>query len=71
MLVGGGLATTLSRLVGSGPGSGMAVMFLFTSLLGALTGLLGLLSPAIRRLDQNPSDTEESSQQLDTALIPQ
>jgi MFS transporter, DHA3 family, macrolide efflux protein len=71
MLGGGGLATILSRLVGSGPGSGMAVMFLFTSLFGALTGLLGLLSPAICWLDQNPSDTEESSQQVDTALIPQ
>jgi hypothetical protein len=50
--------------------SGMAVMFLFTSLFGALTGLLGLLSPSIRRLDHNPSDAVEPSGQLDTALIP-
>jgi DHA3 family macrolide efflux protein-like MFS transporter len=43
--------TAAARLVGTGPGSGMSAMFLFTSLLGGLTGLLGLLSPAIRSLD--------------------
>ncbi|HPH95046.1 MAG TPA: MFS transporter [Anaerolineaceae bacterium] len=41
----------LTWLIGSGPGAGMAAMFLLTSLLGGLTGLTGLLSPAIRRLD--------------------
>jgi DHA3 family macrolide efflux protein-like MFS transporter len=71
MLAGEGLAATLARLVGSGAGSGMAVMFLFTSLFGALTGLLGLLSPSIRRLDHNPSDADKPGEQLDTALIPQ
>jgi MFS transporter, DHA3 family, macrolide efflux protein len=61
MLGGSGLAASLSGLVGSGPGAGMAVMFLFTSLFGGLTGLLGLLSPAIRRLDEpRPSFGEES-----------
>lgn len=48
---GGLLVTAASRLVGTGPGSGMSAMFLFTSLLGGLTGLLGLLSPSIRSLD--------------------
>ncbi len=52
MLGGSGLAASLSGLVGFGPGSGMAVMFLFTSVFGGLTGLLGLLSPSIRRLEQ-------------------
>lgn len=51
MLGGSGLAAALAGLVGVGPGSGMGLMFLFTSLFGGLTGLLGLLSPAIRRLD--------------------
>jgi len=45
------VAGLLSQLVGSGPGSGMAVMFLMTSLLGRLVGLWGLLSPSIRKLD--------------------
>jgi len=49
---GGLLAGSLGRLVGSGPGAGMAAMFLFTSLLGGLTGLLGLLSPHMAALDQ-------------------
>ncbi len=48
---GGALASALARVVGVGPGAGMAAMFLFTALLGSLTGLLGLLSPAIRRLE--------------------
>ena len=48
---GGILAGPLGGLVGTGPGAGMAAMFLFTSLLGGLTGLFGLLSPAIRKLD--------------------
>ncbi|MEN6410800.1 MAG: MFS transporter [Anaerolineaceae bacterium] len=43
--------TFLSPLVGWGPGAGMAAMFLFTGLLGALDGLAGLLHPAVRRLD--------------------
>jgi MFS family permease len=49
--VGGVLAGSVGRLVGTGPGAGMAAMFLLTSLLGGLTGLLGLLSPSIRHLD--------------------
>lgn len=53
MQVGGALAGSLGWLVGTGPGAGMAVMFLCTSLGGMLTGLLGWLSPAIRKLD-NP-----------------
>lgn len=51
MQSGGLLVTAAARLVGTGAGSGMSAMFLFTSLLGGLTGLLGLLSPAIRSLD--------------------
>ncbi|MEJ5311591.1 MAG: hypothetical protein WHX52_17665 [Anaerolineae bacterium] len=51
-LQGGGVLTgSPGWLVGRGPGAGMAAMFLCTSLGGALTGLLGWLSPAIRRLD--------------------
>ena len=71
MLGGAGLAASLAHLVGSGPGSGMAVMFLFTSLFGGLTGLLGLLSPAIRKLDaRSPDINEEGGDPLDSALIP-
>ncbi len=44
--------TFLSPLVGSGPGAGMAAMFLITGIFGALTGLSGVLSPAVRKLDE-------------------
>jgi DHA3 family macrolide efflux protein-like MFS transporter len=50
--VGGPLVGSVGLLVGTGPGAGMSAMFLFTSIFGALTGLLGLLSPAIRRLEE-------------------
>ena len=46
--------TPLSPLVGSGPGAGMAAMFLFTALLGAANGLVGVLHPAVRKLDEDP-----------------
>jgi hypothetical protein len=49
----GPLAGILGGLLGTGPGTGMAAMFLCTSLLGGLTGLLGLLSPSIRRLEES------------------
>lgn len=50
----GPLAGLLGGLVGTDPGAGMALMFVCTSLLGGLTGLYGLLSPAIRALDGKP-----------------
>ncbi|MBN2004724.1 MAG: MFS transporter [Anaerolineae bacterium] len=56
MMSGGALAGALGWLVGTGPGAGMAAMFLGTSLLGGLTGALGLLSPAVRKLDKAISD---------------
>ncbi|HVN55524.1 MAG TPA: MFS transporter [Anaerolineaceae bacterium] len=49
---GGVLAGSAGLLVGTGPGAGMAAMFLCTSVLGGLTGLLALTLPSIRRLDQ-------------------
>ena len=52
--------TALSWLVGSGPGAGMSAMFLMTGLMGTLTGLFGILSPAIRKLDDPPASTENT-----------
>jgi len=42
----------LSPLVGFGKGAGMSAMFLLTGFFGALTGLVGVLLPAVRRLDE-------------------
>jgi MFS family permease len=41
----------LSPLVGWGPGTGMSAMFLFTAVLGALNGLMGVLNKNISKLD--------------------
>jgi DHA3 family macrolide efflux protein-like MFS transporter len=43
--------TILTPLVGLGPGSGMSAMFLITGLFGSLSGLIGLLKPCVRQLD--------------------
>ncbi len=51
MAAGGALAGPFGWLVGTGHGAGMGLMFACTSLLGCLTGVLGLLSPAIQALD--------------------
>lgn len=66
LAVGGPLAGSLGRLVGSGPGAGMAAMFLFTSLFGALAGLAGLLSPHMAALDHEPQPVAQPAI-LDTA----
>lgn len=41
----------LSPLVGWGPGTGMSAMFLFTAVLGAMTGMLGILNKNVTKLD--------------------
>jgi len=48
MASGGALARIFGPIVGTGPGTGMSLMFVFTGLLGALVGLAGYLFPAIR-----------------------
>lgn len=49
---GGSLAGSFGRLVGTGAGAGMSFMFLCTCILGSMTGIIGLLLPAIRGLDR-------------------
>jgi MFS transporter, DHA3 family, macrolide efflux protein len=51
MAPGGTLARVFEPLVGSGPGSGMSLMFVFAGILGALVGLAGYLVPAVRRAE--------------------
>ena len=51
MQPGGGLAGRLDWLVGTGPGSGMALILLATGLLGVAVGLVGYLIPKIRDVE--------------------
>ncbi len=56
MQVGGSLVGVFGGLVGSGPGAGMALMFLFTFITGTLTGFSGYLFPAIRNVESDLPD---------------
>lgn len=63
----GWFSTLVGGLVGTGPGTGMASMFLLTSLCGGLLGLLGLLIPSIRQLDE----PESTLAQIMVSSVPQ
>ncbi len=60
MTSGGTFARLFKPLVGSGPGSGMALMFVFAGILGAAVGLTGYLFPAIRRVEDLIPDHDAS-----------
>jgi len=51
MAEGGSLAPVFSWLVGTGTGAGMGLLFVFTGLLAALTGLSGYLFPVVRNAE--------------------
>lgn len=57
MMPGGALAPSLGWLVGVGPGSGMAAMFLFTAVAGSLTSLSGYAIPAVRDVEGGDGST--------------
>ncbi|MBE0698109.1 MAG: MFS transporter, partial [Anaerolineaceae bacterium] len=50
------LAAALGGLVGTGPGAGMGVMFLFTCVVGTLACLVGYLFPALRNVERDLPD---------------
>jgi DHA3 family macrolide efflux protein-like MFS transporter len=52
MTGGGGLSTLFGGLVGSSTGSGMALMFVITGIMGGLVGLAGYAVPAVRNVEE-------------------
>ncbi len=52
MMPGGRLEPALGGIFGTGPGSGMAVIFVLSGLLSALIGLAGFAVPAIRDVEE-------------------
>lgn len=56
MMPGGGLAPLFGPLVGTGPGAGMAVMFLGTATFGGLLSLAAYLFPAVRNIEKELPD---------------
>lgn len=51
MREGGSLVSTFGWLVGSGPGAGMALIFVLVGIGGALVGLAGYLAPTVRHVE--------------------
>jgi DHA3 family macrolide efflux protein-like MFS transporter len=56
---GGPLAASVGRLIGVGPGRGIALLFMVTGVLVALATTAGWLSPRIRRVEQELPDVLE------------
>ncbi len=51
MQAGGDWAAIFGWLVGVGPGAGMGLLFVITSVIGALAALLGYKVPAVRNIE--------------------
>lgn len=56
MVSGGSMSHIFSWIVGTGKGSGMAVMFLFTGILGSITCLAGYLVKEVRNIETDLPD---------------
>jgi predicted MFS family arabinose efflux permease len=69
MQPGGSLANIFGGIIGTGPGAGMALMFVFSGLLGIIVGLGGYLFPAIRNAETILPDAviEEETQEEEAA----
>ncbi|CAN5459221.1 MFS transporter [soil metagenome] len=62
MMPGGALAAAFSPLVGTGPGAGMALMFVVAGLFGAAVGLGAYLFSAVRNAEDILPDHEEAAE---------
>jgi MFS family permease len=56
MASGGAFAQFFQPLVGSGPGSGMAVLFVFSGILGVIVALIGYMVPVVREVETRLPD---------------
>jgi MFS transporter, DHA3 family, macrolide efflux protein len=59
MQPGGALVPVFGAWVGTGPGAGMAVIFLFTAFLGSLISLSGYLFPVVRDVEAELPDHDD------------
>ena len=67
MQAGGRVAELFGGLVGTGPGSGMAVMLIITGLLTASVGVLGYFFPTVRDAESRLPDHDAAPQPAATA----
>lgn len=68
MRPGGSLVHAFGPIVGTGPGAGIAVMFLLSGVLGVVVGLVGFALPAIRRVESLLPDQDETAVMPDRKL---
>lgn len=62
MLEGGSLAPLFGPLVGTGPGAGLSLLFIFVGAIASLNGLAGYLIPAIRNVEEILPDHEAAGE---------
>jgi MFS family permease len=60
MRPGGVLEPLFGGMLGSGPGTGIALIFIATAILGTMAGLAGYLFPAIREAEERLPDHDQS-----------
>lgn len=58
MIPGGNLVSYFKDLVGTGPGAGMALMFVLTGVLGGIVSMAGYLFPSVRNVENILPDHE-------------
>jgi DHA3 family macrolide efflux protein-like MFS transporter len=56
MAPGGALAPVFGPLVGTGPGAGMGLLFVFAGILGVIVALVGYLVPVVRQVESRLPD---------------
>ncbi len=56
MAPGGALAPIFGPLVGTGPGAGMGLLFVFAGILTVIVALMGYLAPAVRQVESRLPD---------------
>lgn len=66
MMGGSALARSLGWLVGTGPGAGMGLMFVFSGVFGAFIGLIGYLIPTIRNVEDIMPDHDAAPPVVET-----
>lgn len=63
MASGGTFAQFFQPLVGSGPGSGMALLFIFSGILGVAAAVIGYLVPVVRQVETRLPDYDAPTKQ--------
>ncbi len=58
----GALVPTFAWLVGSGPGAGMSLVFIFAGLIATLVGVVGYLVPVVRDAEELMPDHDEAAE---------